>query len=157
MVLGVPLTLGRFSVRLKTRSRVPEKMKVKFFEKDRSGRVDSNHRPPGPEPDSAAFRSFQRIFYFQSINDQSLFGSLLKPVAPSGKLVLSQLQNYLLKHRVNPSAETNFGCYTCRTAKSALFMFSTDSLMTLCPNCHRNGRYLRTNPECGSPRSEPLQ
>jgi hypothetical protein len=56
------------------------KDEVKFFEEDWSGRVDSN-RPRGSEPDSAAFQSVQRISYFQSIDDQSLFGSLLKPVA----------------------------------------------------------------------------
>ena len=35
--------------------------------------------------------------------------------------------------------------------------FSKGSGVTLCPNYHRNGRRLKTNPACGRRRSEPLQ
>ena len=48
-----------------------------------SGRVDSNHRPPGPEPDGASFAKLLKTRLFQPLQDKVV---LLKLVEIDGSL-----------------------------------------------------------------------
>jgi hypothetical protein len=67
--------------------------------------VDSNHRPPGPEPEFGLIATPLGICHFQVIHHMSVARCLWKSVEAFEALVLSSSQNHLHRVRVFLAAD----------------------------------------------------